>query len=147
MAARGPSARVVMNRRAMNEVEAAIADGIVDLGRAVIEAGDPPDAAPYGQGLVTRGGVLVYYNGGKVAGWGEDGRQPKKPRSFKVAAMRGITAAIGWGFPGRFQEFGTVHHGAQPFFVRAFNAVGRLSTQIMRPSVSARLKRLAGGLG
>jgi hypothetical protein len=142
--ARGPSARVVLNRRAMTEVELSIADGIVDLGQAIVEAANPPDAAPYGEGLVTRGGVLVYYGPGKVGGWGEDGRQPKKPRAFRVAGARGITAAIGFGFPGRFQEFGTVHHGAQPFFVRAFNAVGRLSSQVMRPTVSARLRRLAG---
>jgi len=143
--ARGPSARVVMNRRALNEVELAIADGIVDLGQAIVEAANPPDATPYGKGLVTRGGVLVYYGPNKVGGWAIDGKQPKKPRAFRV--LQGISAAIGFGFPGRFQEFGTVKMGAQPFFVKAFNAVGRLSSQVMRPTVSARLKRLAGGTG
>ena len=135
------SARVVPNRRAMDQVQLAIADGILEVGKAVVTVADPPDAAPYGEGLVTRGGTLVYDGQAKVGGWGEDGRQPPKPRAFGVSSGT-INAAIGFGFPGRFQEFGTSKMAANPFFMRAFNAVWERRASIIRQAAAYRIARI-----
>lgn len=137
-----PSARVVINRSKMTEVGLAIGDGMAEVMRTIVETADPPDATPFGEGLVTRGGYLVYQGPNKLAGWGQDGKQPKKPRAFRVAGTTAITAIAGFGFPGRFQEQGTVHHPAQPFLWPTAQAVEPHIPEIMRPATSARLKAI-----
>jgi hypothetical protein len=139
--ARKPSARVVLNRAALGEVDLALANGIEEVVRTIVEVADPPDAEPFGVGLVTRGGWLVYNGSKKVAGGSLDGRQPKKPRAFRVAATEGITAIAGWGFPARFQETGTINHAAQPFGTPSMLEVGAAAPEIMRSVVAPRLKR------
>jgi len=114
--ARKPSARVVLNRSNLSKVGLAVADGLEAVVRTIVERADPPDATPYGEGLVTRGGWLVYSGPNKVGGGSLQGKQPKKPRKFVVKGTEGTVAAIaGFGFPGHFQELGTAQHGAQPF--------------------------------
>lgn len=138
--ARKPSARVVLNRERLTAVGVAVADGVAEVCRTIIEVAEPPDAAPFGEGLVTRGGYLVYLGPKKVAGWMTGGLQPKKPRKFRVQGTSGITAMVGFGFPARFQEFGTVHHGAQPFFVPAIEQVIPHIPAIMRSVVGPALR-------
>lgn len=140
--ARGPSARVVLNRRTLSEMALAAADGLAEVGRTVLDVADPPDATPIGQGLVTSGGYLVYVNGKKVDGYGQDGKQPKPPRAARVSKGAGIAVVVGWGFPGRFQEFGTIHHAPQPFATPARDQVTPQSASIMAPIVRGRLARL-----
>lgn len=140
--ARKPSSRVVLNRSKMTEVGLAMADGIEEVLKTIVEVAEPPDATPFGAGLVTRGGWLVYNGSKKVGGGGTDGRQPKKPRAFKVPAAQGIAGIAGFGFPGRFQEFGVIHHAAQPFFTPAVDATIPHLPAIMESVVRPRLKRL-----
>jgi len=135
------STRVTFNRRNMDQVLLAIGDGILEVGKTVAKEADPPDATPYGVGLVTRGGVLVYDGNRKVGGWGIDGKQPRKPRGWSLG-FGGINAAIGFGFPGRFQEFGTVKMSPQPFFMRAFNGVWARRASIIRQAAAYRIARL-----
>jgi hypothetical protein len=116
--------RVELNRRALHELALAFADGVHEVGKRIVEVADPPDAAPYGEGLITRGGVLTYVDAKKVAGWTKEGEQPSKPRSVVIRRERGnILAIVGFGFPGHFQELGTVHHRAQPFLTPAVSRV------------------------
>lgn len=137
--ARRPSARVVLNRARLDDAVLAVADGMAEAARESIETANAPDRTPYGVGLTMRGGFLAYVNGKKIGGAGRDGRQPKKPRA--VNTRSGIVVIAGFGFPGRFQELGTIHHGAQPFLTPAmFGARGRILGWIRR-SVSARMGR------
>lgn len=137
--ARKPAARVVLNRSRLTDVGLAIADGVMELGRTIIEVADPPDATPFGEGLVTSGGVLVYVNGKKVDGWGQDGRQPKPPRAARVSRGEGVVGVVGWGFPARFQERGTVHHAAQPFGTPAVDQTVPHANDIIGAVVRPRL--------
>ncbi|MCC6619467.1 MAG: hypothetical protein IT341_10575 [Chloroflexi bacterium] len=141
--ARKPSARVVMNRAALDEVRLAVADGALAVGEAVVREADPPDATPFGAGLVTNGGWIGYVGDKKIGGGGLDGKQPKKPRTFRVRGTQRIQIIAGFGFPGRFQELGTVNHPAQPFFTPAMNRVLPRTSELMRPATQARLRRIA----
>jgi len=137
--ARGGS-RVTLNRQALSALELGIADGLGELGRTIVETAEPPDAEPYGVGLVTSGGYLVFAGSKKVDGWHQEGRQPKKPRAARGSLReRIITLFVGWGFPGRFQEHGTIHHDPQPFARPAVRQVLPQAQEIVREGVAGRL--------
>lgn len=140
--ARKRSSRVVLNRKAIEGVHLAIADGTNAVARTIVQTARPPDATPYGAGLVTRGGWLTYIGSKKIDGGSLRGTQPKKPRSFRVQGTEGIVAIAGFGFPARFQEFGTAHHGAQPFFAQARDAVIPSVPSIMKKNAAYRLARI-----
>jgi hypothetical protein len=143
---RKPSARVVLNRSKVHAVMLAVADGLHEVGRTIIEVASetapdsPYDPFPTGEGLPKQGGVLTYVDGQKVAGWSTRGTQPAKPRAANV--KRGITAVVGFGFPGRFAELGTVRHGAQPFLAPARDSVVPHMSGIMADVVKPALARL-----
>lgn len=137
--ARQPSARVRLYREKIDQVLLAVADGAMAVGEATVREANPPDAKPHGVGLVTNGGWLAYYDGRKVGGGGLDGKQPKPPRSARISKSLGIVVLAGFGFPGRFQEFGTAHHAAQPFFSPAVDRVLPRAHDIMRQHVRPKL--------
>lgn len=157
--AKGFTKRVVLNRSAIHEVTLAMADGMFAVTKEMIETADPPDTGEgyyyfgkkgarergpereIGEGLVKGGGVLAYVDGKKVNGWHMDGRQPKPPRAAKVSKGRGAVVIFGFRFPGRFQEFGTIHHAPQPFLTPAVDATMPRSTSIMAPVVGPKLPR------
>jgi len=136
-----PSARVVLNRKMLRTVQIAIADGLFEVARTMIEETHAPDAPVYGEGLPRQGGALAYVGDKKVAGWGLDGRQPKKPRAYKVRGQGAITAIAGWGFPARFNEQGTINQPARPFFEPTVNRVSGHVADIMRPIVADELRK------
>jgi hypothetical protein len=146
--ARGRTTRVKLNRAAVDGVRLALADGAHAVAKAIVTDANPPDATPFGAGLVTSGGTLAYVGSKKVDGWSLDGRQPKKPRSLRVKGQDTIVAVAGFGFPGRFQEFGTVHHAAQPFLTPARDRVAGRAVGIFRQATAYRLARIKslGGL-
>lgn len=127
--------RVEINRAALDEVRAGFADGVFDIARAIgaVAANDAPDAgtgvyptgAPreFGQGLVDRVGAAVWVNGRKTHEWGSAGGSPDKPRELRVRSEAAVIGVVGAGFPGMFQELGTVHHPAQPFMTPAASEV------------------------
>jgi hypothetical protein len=137
--ARRPSARVVLNRAALDEVHLAIAEGVEEIARTVVETANPPDDTPYGVGLVRSGGWAVYAGSKKVGGGSLDGSQPKKPRALKTA-FAAITGVAGFDFPARFQEIGTAHQRARPFFMPNILRVKGIATDIMRDTVGPRLR-------
>ncbi len=139
--ARKTSSRVVLNRSRVDRVTLAMATGVYEVAKTILRAADPPDATPWGIGLVTNGGALLYRGRLKLAGVGLDGRQPRPPRAAKVSADPNLTQAIvGYGFPGRFQELGTVNQPARPFLTPAAQQVLPNAPQIMagvvRPALS-----------
>jgi len=137
--ARKPSTRVVMNRAALHEVDLAVADGLEEVVRTVVENAQPPDAPPYGSGLVAHGGWLVYAGAEKVGGGSLDGRQPKKPRAFRTKGSGQIQAIAGFSFPGRFQEAGTAKMRANPFLTPSASETIPHAGPIMQPAVRRRL--------
>jgi hypothetical protein len=132
MAQRRRSARVVYNRRTHNAVRLGLADGLLQVAEVIVNVADPPDATPFGEGLVTTGAAGAWVDGRKVGG-----RSPKPRREIPPT---GIVAIAAWGFPGRFQELGTIHHGAQPFITPAVSAVVPNMASIMAPFVTAKVR-------
>lgn len=137
--ARRPSARVVLNRAALDGVHQALAEGVEEIARTVIETTHAPDDTPFGVGLVKAGGWAVYSGSKKVGGGSLDGTQPRKPRALKTG-FAPITGVAGFGFPARFQETGTVHQPARPFFMPAVLKVKGIAADIMRDTVGPKLK-------
>jgi HK97 gp10 family phage protein len=144
--AKRASSRVVLNRAALSKVRLALADGLMEVGRTIVETAaeqapdSPYDPFPIGEGLPKQGGVLVYVDNQKVDGWHIRGGQPRKPRVAR--GSKGITAYAGFGFPGRFAEFGTARTPAQPFFTPATRQVQPHVSDIMRSVVDPALDRM-----
>lgn len=113
MAVRG-QARVVLNREAVSAIDLAMARGFESLAFQVLRAVHVPDAAPFGEGLVEGGAFITYVDGKRIGG----DPDAKKPRAFLVRG-KGVGVAVGFGFPGRFQELGTVHQPPRPFLTPA----------------------------
>lgn len=111
--------RIEINRAKFDEITLAVADGMFELAKSIVLSAHPPDAPPYGQGLVQGGGVVAFA-GNKRVGVAATGGQGAitKPRAAKLDPT-GITVIGGFGFPGRFLEEGTVHTRAQPFLTPA----------------------------
>jgi len=130
--ARRRSARVVYNRSTHNAIRLGLADGLLQVAEVIVAVADPPDATPFGEGLVTTGSAGGWIDGRKIGG-----RSPKPRREIPPV---GIVAIAGWGFPGRFQELGTIHHPAQPFATPAVDAVVPNMPSIMAPHVRARVR-------
>lgn len=116
--------RTVVNQRQIRRMERAHEQGMADIGRAVLDAAVVPDAPPYGKGLVETGAFIVVRGGDEVAGTAE------LPRS--VDPGRGVTLAVGYDFPGRFLEGGTIKMAAQPFVTPAVLSVLPRKAAIMR---------------
>lgn len=137
--------KIAINRSRVDGVMLAVADGMFEVGKQMVEAAAttapdyPTGRWPINEGLPKQGGVLAYYDGKKVAGYGLDGRQPRPPRAARVSRSRGIIVIVGWGFPARFNEFGTVKMPANPFFTPAADRIEPQAVPIMTPVVSAEL--------
>lgn len=130
------SSKVVINRVAANRVRLALADGVLGVGERAIEKTHPPDAPPYGRGLPLNGGAVAYIDGRKVGG------NATKPRSERPPKP-GIVCYFGFGFPARFNEEGTVHQPARPFFTPPATDVleteaGSIMVSIVQPQVGGR---------
>lgn len=124
--------RVELNRRELDRVTEAEADGLAALARDVIDeaASNAPDATPYGVGLVTGGGLVAYANGKQIESWAARG-SADTPKSVKGATNRGLVVAAGFRFPAHLQELGTIRHGSQPFLAPSLSRhVPRAATYI-----------------
>lgn len=130
--------RVVLNRKAFDAMDVAIADGLFALGEEVLARVDVPDAAPFGKGLIQGGGAIAYLGNKKVNGTTIGGRQIKKPRAFKTQA-RQASVAVGFGFPGRFVETGTNDTRAEPFLTPTVMSVSS-DTEIIEKAAGDSLR-------
>lgn len=119
--------RVEINRAALDEVTGGLADGVFDIARAIMRVAESraPDATPFGEGLVMRGAAATFVGRKRthqVRTDGQGGTVPK-PRGSTRLVEGQVYGIVGFGFPGMFQELGTVHHGAQPFLTPAASEV------------------------
>lgn len=122
--------KVVVNRKAFADWQLGVADGLFEAGKAALEATIVPDAPPYGQGLVEGGGVLSWLDGKKVGGTTIGGKAIAKPRGLKTGRGEAVTI-VGFGFPGRFVELGTVDTGAEPFLTPGvMSALGNVEVKV-----------------
>lgn len=159
------TSRVVLNRAAFAEIDLAIADGLFAVAQRVLEVVKVPDSpllkelvttssgkvrwehiggtepAGKGQGLVQGGGALAYLGGKKVNGTTIGGKQVKKPRALNTRDGQAV-AIVGFGFPARFVELGTVHTHAEPFLTPAVMAVAGSEAEVLISEATKR--RLAG---
>jgi hypothetical protein len=149
---RGASAarRMELNRSRIDQTLAAIGLGMGEFGKEIIDAARAvaPDSPympyPTGEGLPNQGGVLVYYDGKKIYSAAGPGRgEPKPPRAARVSRGLGLTLIVGWGFPGRFTEFGTVKETPHPFFTPSVTMVSPRWQQI----IGTEFKRTSGSGG
>lgn len=122
--------RVELNRAELDQVTLAEAEGLADLAWDIIElaAENGPDATPYGVGISTGGGMVAYANGKQIdtrTQEGGPGRRGKgradTPRSVRGTSRGQLVVAAGFRFPAHLQEFGTIHHPAQPFLSPALS--------------------------
>ena len=89
--------RVEINREAMDEINLALADGLFELGKAIVTEARVPDAPPYGEGLVEKGGVIAYVGRKLVASHGGETskaavRRAAEPENYLHAALAAGTA-------------------------------------------------------
>lgn len=106
--ARKVSVRTVANKAALTAISNGLAEGLASVGRTIIERTRPPDAEPFGKGLVTTGDWGVWAGTRKVDG------TASKPKQVRLK-QGVVTLVAGYGFPGRFQELGTIRQPARPF--------------------------------
>lgn len=148
------STRVVLNRQRLDRVHLALADGLFAVAETIVHTARPPsdvstesaaeafeEASEKRPDLAHAGGAAVWVDGKKVAGMGLDGKQPQKPRGLKLLRP-GITGIAGFGFPGRFAEFGTIHQPPRPFLTPAVQQVIPSAPSIMGGVVRTALARI-----
>lgn len=135
-------ARVALKRNALDEVQLGLADGV---GRfleevAQIASARAPDQFEDDKGLPDRWGWAVYSGGKKVADGSGDGSVVKPPREMRISRQDGLAGFVGFGFPARFLEFGTVKMRAQPFLTPAVESVAPRAPGLIREGAAGRLK-------
>ncbi len=114
MTAPRTTARLVLNQSVLNDVQKALAFGLLNLGEKI--AKDAAASVPYATDPLhvrEQWGVAVYVDGKKVGDLSYDGTATAKPRAFRTG--KGLMGIVGFGFPGRFLEMGTSDTRAQPF--------------------------------
>jgi len=136
--------RIEINRAALDEVQAGWADGVFDITRAIMRVAESraPDATPYGEGLVERGAAIVWVGRKRTHQVRTDGQTGtvRKPRGSSRLGPS-VLGIVGFGFPGMFQELGTVHHRAQPFLTpAAAEIVGSEAKILLSKAMQRRLK-------
>lgn len=122
--------RVEINRAALDEVMAGLADGVHDVARAigVVAASrapyseHDPDVPPLHH-LEDVVGAMTYVRGKRTHEWNSGPLRPNKPKTVRVRTGPEVLGIVGVGFPGMFVELGTLHAPAQPFFTPAAEEV------------------------
>lgn len=156
--------RVQTNRKAFTAIELGIADGLFTVGKNILLRARPPsdvgeetpsmvaeEKTERRPPLIKNGGVIAYIDRRKVASFGLDGKEPKKPRggNARLAAhgwLR-VVAFVGFGFPGRFVELGTIKMPARPFLTPAAGEELPGAIPIIRRRVQFLLERMAKSRG
>jgi hypothetical protein len=110
------TARLVLNQSVLNDVQKALAFGLLNLGEKIAQEASANAAVSederYGH-VRDQWGAAVYVDGKKISDISADGSAVNKPRAFR--AGKGLAGLVGFGFPGRFLEVGTSDTRAQPF--------------------------------
>jgi len=128
--ARRISSKTVLNRKCLTAIRAGMVDGMEDMGGTIVSQTDPPDDPLTSEKIDGDWGIWV--DGRKVAG------TATKPRGLRNKS--GITLAVGFEFPARFNELGTVHQPARPFFTPRVFEVMPGAARYISPRVKAKLR-------
>jgi hypothetical protein len=126
---------MLINRGAVDQVALRLGDGMMEVGKAIIFETQPPDAPPIGEGLVRHGGAIVYVGKKKTNEWSIDGTPVKKPRALSISQDT-VTVGVGFDRPARFDELGTIHQAAKPFFWPAVQRVVPRIQGILKQAVN-----------
>jgi hypothetical protein len=107
-----------MNREAVDALRLGWADGVQEEAEAIVATAAQriPDVDIIGKGLKFSGAAVTYVDGKKVAGKGT------APRGMASAAATSVVTVLGFGFPGRFREVGTVRQPPRPTLTPAMAA-------------------------
>jgi hypothetical protein len=129
--ARKVSARTVLNRSKLDEIHGGFVDAMAEIGARTLATAAPnvPDDPTTAATIVGDWGV--WSDGKKVAGNGT------KPRS--VSVKEGITLLVGFPFPMRFHEEGTIHEPARPVLTPAMIEV----LPETGPAIKTRMDRIS----
>lgn len=98
-------------------VMVAISDGLFAVALRIGETASAaaPDAPQFNYGLPENWGAISWALGKLLQAQGADGGTAvSKPRDMRTTRT-GADAVVGFGFPGRFNELGTVNQDAIPF--------------------------------
>jgi hypothetical protein len=123
----------------MTKVQSAVAHGVLEVVKTIVEETTPPDETPYGQGLVDHGGWGVLVDGGVIESGSLSGVQPTMPHGLDVPPDT-VLGVAGFSFPGRFQEVGTSHQPARPFFWTTALRIKSRADSIIAAVVKAELR-------
>lgn len=140
-------ARVVMNRAALDELQLAMADGLLALGERIIAEArdnaprDPEAAAARGVPMMADTGNLVVYALGKKVG-GDDGGTGK-PRGMKTPKDQAVLGVWFSSPLSHFHELGTVKMRARPFLTPALARNLGDTGPYVRKAMAARASRQA----
>lgn len=129
--ARKVSSRTVVNRKALTAIRAGLVDGMEAVGQAIVGQTRPPDDPTTVHKI--EGDWGVWSDGRKVAG------TAAKPRGAGI--KQGVTLLVGFPFPARFNEMGTIHQPARPFFTPTVTEVVPGTGKYLSPAVRKRLGR------
>lgn len=132
--------RVELARGRLQELDLAIAKGLEGVALEVLQTVRAPDATPFGEGLVDQGGFISYVDAKRVGGDAD-----AKPKGLR--AGKGAMAAVGFGFPGRFQEMGTVRQPPRPFLSPVVMGIvgSNVATQAIARACASMLQRKSRG--
>jgi hypothetical protein len=132
--ARRVSSRTVLNRKALTAIREGHVAGLEAMAQRTLELAQPnvPDDPKTPEQIV--GDYGVWADGKKVAGTGP------KPRA--VRTKQGVTMVVGYPFPMRFYEEGTVHQPARPVLTPVMLDVAPDVANFVRLEVRPRLARV-----
>ena len=140
-------ARVVMNRAALDELQLAMADGLLRLGEQIIAEArdtaprDPEIAAKRGVPMMADTGNLVVYALGKKVGGDEGGTG--KPRGMATPKDQAVLGVWFSSPLSHFAELGTLKERARPFLTPALaRNLGDVGPYVTR-AINLRAKRRA----
>lgn len=139
--------RVVYNKAALDALYAGMADGLLELGPAIIAAARAnalssekrPPAERHDPPMAETGNFVVYGLGKKVGG---DEGGTGKPRAMKAPPDQVV---LGVWFSSRvahFKELGTIKEVARPFLLPAFNRLVPGAEKVLVPAMGKRAARV-----
>ena len=138
-------ARVVMNRAALDELQLAMADGLLAVGEQIIAEAqenaprDPEAAAERGVPMMADTGHVVVYALGKKVG-GDDGGTGK-PRGMKTPKDQAVLGVWFSSPISHLVELGTIKMPARPFFTPSLMSnLGDVGPYV-RKAMGARARR------
>lgn len=139
------AARVVLNKAALDAVVVGMADGLLEMGEAILADAvahaprDPEAAAKRGVPMMADTGHVVVLGLGKKVGG--DGDKPSRVKAPKDQAI----VIVYFSSPlAHFAELGTVKERARPFLLPAFGRGLPGASRFVLPSIAARVRAVPG---